>query len=99
LYQGPLARQLSEAVQQAGGGLTLAHLREAVPRVVPPLQVRFGDHTASFAPAPFGGGQAAASAFQNGGGGGGAFEGGEAGFVAVDRDGSAVSCVVTMNQL
>lgn len=100
LYQGPLARQLSEAVQQAGGNLTLAHLREAVPRVVPPLQVRFGDHTASFAPAPFGGGQAAAAAFQGGGGGGGgAFEGGEAGFVAVDRDGNAVSCVVTMNQL
>ncbi len=100
LYQGPLARQLSDSVQQAGGNLTLAHLREAVPRVMPPLQVRFGDHTASFAPTPFGGGQSAASAFQGGsGGGGGAFEGGEAGFVAVDRDGSAVSCVVTMNQL
>lgn len=100
LYQGQLARQLSEAVQQAGGNLTLANLREAVPRVVPPLQVRFGDQTVSLAPAPFSGGQAAASAFQGGGGGGGgAFEGGEAGFVAVDRDGSAVSCVVTMNQL
>lgn len=100
LYQGPLARQLSTAVQQAGGGLTLANLRDAVPRVVQPLQVRFGAHTASFAPTPFSGGQAAASAFQNGGGGGGGpFEGGEAGFVAVDRDGNAVSCVVTMNQL
>ncbi|CAN0316149.1 unnamed protein product, partial [Phaeothamnion confervicola] len=99
LYQGPLARQLSESVQQAGGGLTLAHLREAVPRVVPPLQVRFGDHIASFAPSPFTGGQAAAAAFESRAGGGGAFEGGEAGFIAVDRDGNAVSCVVTMNQL
>ena len=100
LYQGPLARQLSTAVQQAGGGLTLANLRDAVPRVVQPLQVRFGQHTVSFAPTPFSGGQAAASAFQNGGGGvGGPFEGGEAGFVAVDRDGNAVSCTVTMNQL
>ncbi|MBX3500052.1 MAG: gamma-glutamyltransferase [Alphaproteobacteria bacterium] len=99
LYQGPLARQLSGAVQQAGGNLTLAHLRAAVPRVVPPLQVRFGDHTAFFAPAPFDGGQSAASAFQSGGSGGGTFEGGEAGFVAVDRDANAVSCVFTMNQL
>jgi gamma-glutamyltranspeptidase/glutathione hydrolase len=99
LYLGPLARQLSVSVQQAGGGLTLANLRAAVPRVVQPLQVRFGDHTVSVAPTPFSGGQAAASAFQGGGGGGGAFEGGEAGFVAVDRDGNAVSCVVTMNQL
>lgn len=99
LYQGPLARQLSASVQQAGGSLTLQHLREAVPRVMPPLQVRFGDHTASFAPAPLSGGQAAAAAFESRGGGGGAFEGGEAGFVAVDRDGNAVSCVVSMNQL
>jgi len=99
LYQGPLARQVSDAVQQAGGNLTLQHLRESVPRVMPPLQVRFGDHLASFAPAPFSGGQAAAAAFEGRGGGGGSSEGGEAGFVAVDRDGNAVSCVVTMNQL
>ena len=100
LFQGPLARQVTEAVQQAGGGLTMQHMREAVPRAVPALQVRFGDHMAAFAPPPFSGGQAAAAAFEGqGGGGGGAIGGGEAGIVAVDRDGNAVSCVFTMNQL
>jgi gamma-glutamyltranspeptidase/glutathione hydrolase len=98
-FQGQFARQLADSVRSAGGGLTLQNLREAVASVVEPIQVPVGSHTAYFAPAPFGGAAAQAAFAGQGAGGGASFAGGEAGFLAVDRRGNAVACVVGMGQL
>ncbi|MCK8783078.1 gamma-glutamyltransferase family protein [Roseomonas sp. NAR14] len=64
-HQGALARRIEEASALAGGGLTMAELRAALPRVVPPLQVRpGGGDIASFLPPPADGGLAAAVGFR-----------------------------------
>jgi gamma-glutamyltranspeptidase/glutathione hydrolase len=103
MYQGGLARRLEEASRPAGGGLTSGELRAAIPRVVPPLQQRVGVDLASFVPAE--GGQATVAAFETLMGGGapplpgpGNFPA-SASLVVVDRDGMAVSCAFTMNNL
>jgi gamma-glutamyltranspeptidase/glutathione hydrolase len=98
-FQGQFARQLSDSVQSAGGGLTLQNLREAVATVVEPIQVPVGNHTAYIAPAPFGGPAVQAAFAGQGGTAGGAYAGGEAGFLAVDRGANAVACSVGMGQL
>ena len=104
LHQGALARRLAEASVPAGGGLTVGELRASVPRIVPPLQVTRGNELVSFLPAELPGAQASAQAFA-------AADAGTApsaearpvpastGLVVVDRDGMAVSCVFTMNNL
>ncbi len=104
LHQGALARRLEEASVPAGGGLTVAELRASVPRVVPPLQVSRGNEVISFLPAELPGGQATAQAFATADAGTApAAEGrmlpASTGLVVVDRDGMAVSCVFTMNNL
>ncbi len=63
LYQGALARRLEEASRIAGGGLTLADLRAALPRTAAPLVVRAGRDSAAFLPPPADGGLGAAAAF------------------------------------
>ena len=65
LYNGVLARRLVDAAGQAGGGLTLQALRDALPRFLPAITVDApkGDK-ASFLPPPADGGLAAAAAFQ-----------------------------------
>jgi gamma-glutamyltranspeptidase/glutathione hydrolase len=98
-FQGHFARQLADAVQAAGGGLTLQNLREAVASVVEPIQVPVGSHTAWFAPSPFGGPMTQAAFAGQGAGTAGPYAGGEAGFLAVDRHGNAVACTIGMGQL
>jgi gamma-glutamyltranspeptidase/glutathione hydrolase len=105
LHQGALARRLEAASAPAGGGLSAAELRASVPRVVQPTQLRSGNDTVSLLPAELPGGQATAAAFQALAAGGAA-PAAEAGLlpastalVVVDREGMAVSCVFTMNNL
>lgn len=100
LHQGGLARRMEEASVAAGGGLTVAELRASVPRVVPPAQLRAGNDIVSLLPAELPGGQATAAAFS------GAALPAPAGIlpastslVVVDREGMAVACAFTMNNL
>ena len=64
LYQGALAGRFVSASDAAGGGLTLADLRAALPKTVPTINVRAGDDQVSFLPPPADGGLASAAAFQ-----------------------------------
>jgi gamma-glutamyltranspeptidase/glutathione hydrolase len=98
-FQGQFARQLVDTVQASGGGLTLQNLREAVAAAVAPVQLPVGNHVGYFAPAPFAGNATQAAFTGQGGAPGGTYAGGEAGFVAVDRRGNAVACMVGMGQL
>lgn len=107
LHQGNLARRLEEMSGAAGGGaFTLAELRPALPRVVDPVVIegRGGDRIA-FLPAEADGGRAAAAeAFR-------ALAAGQApapqpgplpasaGLMVYDRNGNAVSCAFTLNNL
>lgn len=135
LHQGGLARRIEETSAPAGGGLTVAELRAAVPQVGAPLQTRVGSDIASFLPPPADGGLAAAASLAAIGAGappeaaaarGVAVarawreRGGDpaqlisaqvpadqpwpmlpasAGLVVYDREGMAVSCAFTMNNL
>ncbi len=64
LYQGSLGRRLEEASRLAGGGLTFADMRGALPRTGAPLVIRAGRDLVAFLPPPADGGLAAAAAFQ-----------------------------------
>ena len=64
LYQGTLARRLEQASRLAGGGLTVAEMRGALPRTGAPLTVRAGRDYVAWTPPPADGGLAAAAAFQ-----------------------------------
>ena len=97
LYQGVLARRLAEASLTAGGGLTVEELRATLPRMANASGVRVGNDVVNF-PASEADGGATASAFQVGGGGGGA-TGAQAGLLTVDRNGMAVTCAFSMNNL
>ncbi len=65
LYQGALARRLEAASRLAGGPLSLAELRDALPRTAAPVTVPAGQDIAAFLPPPADGGLAAAAAFQS----------------------------------
>jgi len=109
LYQGSLARKLEEGSRLAGGGMTVADLRGALPRTGAPLVVRAGRDSAAFLPGD--GGQQAAAAFgvlqENPGDIQGALavasRGGtlpaSTGFAVLDRNGGSVVCALTMNNL
>lgn len=100
LHQGALARRVAEASVAAGGGLRPEEMRLSVPRLAQPLQVSRGNELVSFLPAEIPGGQASAQAFA-----GAAVTAAaqpvpaSTGLVVVDRDGMAVSCAFTMNNL
>jgi gamma-glutamyltranspeptidase/glutathione hydrolase len=99
-HQGQLARRIEEASPAAGGSLTVADLRAAVPRVAPVAGQRAGTDLAFAAPDPAA--QAAMEAFlANQPAAADRFPPAGAGtaFVTFDRDGSAVACVLTMNNL
>lgn len=100
LHQGALARRVAEASTTAGGAIGLAELRAAVPRVETLAGVRIGNHL-HFA-APDAGARAAVSALQAGqpqAADQGGTVGAGTGFVAVDREGNAVACALSMNNL
>jgi gamma-glutamyltranspeptidase/glutathione hydrolase len=138
LHVGVLARKIVEAAGQAGGGLTLASLRDSLPRYAPALMVDApGGDQAAFLPPPADGGLAAAAAFralmatpgalpaaqeralavaaawraQGGQGDPAALLAGpvqpaslpplpaSTGLVTLDRDGRAVACSFSMNNL
>ncbi len=65
LYQGALARRLEEASGIAGGGLSLADLRAALPRTATPLVISAGNDSVAFLPPPADGGLGAAAALQS----------------------------------
>ena len=64
LYNGALARSFVAGSQGAGGGLTVADLRAAVPAEPDPLTVRAGQVTVGFLPPPADGGLGSAVAFR-----------------------------------
>lgn len=63
LYAGNAARQLVDAVREAGGDLTLDDLRGFVPRRVAPLSVPVGNHVMLVPPPPALGGSVAADLY------------------------------------
>ncbi|WP_246526971.1 gamma-glutamyltransferase [Plastoroseomonas hellenica] len=102
LYQGSLARRLEETSRMAGGGLTVEELRAGQARLVAADALRIGNDTANFLPGGIDGGvQRAFQALQAGqppatsGVGAGA----STGLVTFDRDGNAVTCAFSMNNL
>lgn len=136
MYQGALARKLQEASPLAGGTMTVAELRGALPRLAAPITLRAGNDTVSFLPPPADGGLAAAAALQVLQTNPGDFQGADARamaaagrwrsgggdpqallatpnlsggslstlpasttFVTMDRNGSAVACALTLNNL
>lgn len=102
LYQGALARRLEDTSRMAGGGLTVEELRGGQARLVAADALRIGNDTANFLPGGIDGGvQRAFQALQAGqppvtsGVGAGA----STGLVTFDRDGNAVACAFSMNNL
>jgi gamma-glutamyltranspeptidase/glutathione hydrolase len=65
LYQGTLGRRLEQGSALAGGGLTLADMRAALPKTLTPIVVPAGNDQVAFLPPPADGGLAAAAAFQS----------------------------------
>ena len=64
LYQGALSQRLVAGSATAGGGLSAADLRAALPKTVSPLVIASGRDRVAFLPPPADGGLAAAAAFQ-----------------------------------
>ncbi len=64
LYLGSLAHLLSDGARDAGAGLTIQDLRDALPTSGPPLTVAAGDDEVAFLPPPADGGLATAASFQ-----------------------------------
>jgi gamma-glutamyltranspeptidase/glutathione hydrolase len=64
LYQGALGRRMEQASALAGGGLTIADMRAALPKTLAPIVVPAGNDSAAFLPPPADGGLAAAAAFR-----------------------------------
>ncbi len=135
LYTGTLAHTLERVTPLAGGAMTVADLRQAIPLVGPPLSLPAGNDTLAFLPPPADGGLAAAAAWPVLQGNPAAVQqandralavaalwrarGGDprailraqapaaslpalpasTSFLAVDRNGDAVACAVSMNNL
>lgn len=98
LHQGLLARRLAEASVAAGGGLTIEELRAGLPRTLPAVSQPLGGETLSALPTP--GGEAALAALAGDAASrfGGAF-GASTSLAVMDRQGGAVACVFTANNL
>jgi gamma-glutamyltranspeptidase/glutathione hydrolase len=100
-FQGSFARVLSDQVAQIGGNLPLEALRNAVPQAGPPVSEGYGGFRVYVAPAPMAGanvlagwkGQAAPAA------GASVDSGGFSGFAAIDEQGGAAACSLSMGQL
>jgi gamma-glutamyltranspeptidase/glutathione hydrolase len=102
-HQGNLARRVEEGSAAAGGFLTVPEMRAALPQAVPPVQERLGSDVLSVLPAVADGG-ATLAAFRAAASGqaapvvAGSF-GATTSLVVQDRDGGAVACAFTMNNL
>lgn len=100
LYQGALGRRIADASAAAGGTLTIEELRAAVPQMTRVAGVRAGNDLAFAAPDPAG--AAAIEAWRTGQPAGadrpGSY-GASTGYLVFDRDGNAVACSLTMNNL
>jgi gamma-glutamyltranspeptidase/glutathione hydrolase len=102
-HQGGLARRVEEGSAQAGGFLTVAELRAALPQAVTPMQEPLGNDTLSVLPQVADGG-ATLAAFRAAASGQAApvlagTYGASTTLVVQDRDGGAVSCAFTLNNL
>lgn len=64
LYTGALARRIEQASPLAGGPITLADLRGALPKLAPAIVLPQGHDSVAFLPAPADGGLGAAAAFR-----------------------------------
>jgi gamma-glutamyltranspeptidase/glutathione hydrolase len=102
-HQGGLARRVEEASATAGGFLTVPEMRAALPQAVPAQQERLGDDILAVLPQSADGG-ATLAAFRTAAAGQtpqavpGTF-GASTTVVVQDREGGAVSCAFTMNNL
>lgn len=63
-YQGRLAQRIATGSALAGGPLSVAELRRALPKLAVPLEVRAGHDQVAFLPPPADGGLAAAAGFE-----------------------------------
>jgi gamma-glutamyltranspeptidase/glutathione hydrolase len=100
-FSGNFARLLSTQIDSIGGSLPLDALRNAVPKAGPPDSVNYGGFKVDVAPAPLAGARALAGwnsepAISN--------EiptnsNGISGLAAVDADGNAAACSLSMGQL
>jgi gamma-glutamyltranspeptidase/glutathione hydrolase len=105
LYQGALARRLETTSERAGGGLNAEELRAGLAQVVTAPQLRVGNDLVAFLPAAGeawqrgGGNPAQILAAAGGGARGGPPVGASTGLVTLDREGGAVACAFTMNNL
>ncbi|TAN52353.1 MAG: gamma-glutamyltranspeptidase [Rhodospirillales bacterium] len=105
LYAGTLAREMSDAVQAAGGKLTPEDLRAVQVPILASEKVKFGNLTAHFAPAPSAAGPEQARLWKKMtekapailASSGDAASG--AGFMVADRDGQGVVCATSMGAL
>lgn len=100
MYGGALSQRMAAAAPQAGAVLTVEELRAALPSVVAPVSQAAGNDIASFLPAPADPTGATQAAFAGGtaAGYGGALPA-SATLVTLDREGNAVSCAFSMNNL
>lgn len=63
-YVGALAKRIAEGSPRAGGPISLADLKTALPATAAPISLDAGNDTVAFLPPPADGGLAAAAAFQ-----------------------------------
>jgi gamma-glutamyltranspeptidase/glutathione hydrolase len=64
MYQGLLAHRIADASVAAGGPVSFADLRDALPRLATPIELDYRSDKLAFLPPPADGGLAAASAFR-----------------------------------
>ncbi|MBP0491507.1 gamma-glutamyltransferase [Pararoseomonas indoligenes] len=103
LHQGGLARRVEEGSRAAGGFLTVAEMRNAVPQAVAAAQERVGSDVLATLPASVDGGATLAAFRATAAGSAPPVVAGNFGastsLVVQDRDGGAVACAFTMNNL
>ena len=101
MFQGSLARVISDQVAQIGGSLPLESMRNSVPQAGPPAGESYRGFRVYVAPPPMAGAMALAG-WNGQAGPGGAVptdSGGIASLAAIDSKGGAAACSLSMGQL